>query len=135
MPFPIALVAGIAGAIGVAKFLFGLHGLFASTVLGPSVGPLPIVLMTAVDTFVGGCLLVAGIGLLARRRWARELLSNGSLLVVGYEIGRSIGLAVASPEAQDFYGALWSIAFVVVLIVMLLVARSRHGEAYVRSPG
>lgn len=129
---PIAVVAGIAGAIGLTKLLFGLHGLAASTILAPSLGPVPIVLLTTLDSLVGAVLCSGGVGVLARKEWARKLLVHGSLLIVGYEVGRAVGLAAAWREYQDLYSVLLSIAFIVVLIIVVISARSPQSEAYVR---
>jgi hypothetical protein len=130
---PVAVAAGFTSAFGLAKTLFALHSLYAATVVGPKVGPPPLIALSSVDLVIGVVALVAGFAFVLRRRWARETLVYGWFPVILYEIGRGLGLAVVGLTLADVQGVALSLLMVAALALAGLCARSRTSEAYVNS--
>lgn len=130
---PIAAAAGFSSAFGLTKALFALHSLYAATVVGPKVGPSPLIALSSIDLVIGVIALVAGFAFVLRRQWAREVLVYGWLPLVLYEIGRGLGLAVVGLTLADVEGTSVTALMIAALVLAGLCARSQASEAYVNS--
>jgi hypothetical protein len=131
--FPVAVATGFSCAFGLTKALFALHSLYAATVVGPKIGPSPLIALSSVDLVIGVMALVAGFAFVLRRQWGRELLVYGWMPVVLYEVGRGLGLAVVGLTLADVEGVAVSALMVAALVLAGLCARSPASEAYVNS--
>ena len=130
---PVAVATGFSSAFGLTKALFALHSLYAATVVGPKVGPSPLIALSSIDLVIGVIALVAGFAFVLRRQWARDVLIYGWLPLVLYEIGRGLGLAVVSVTVADIESVAFNVLMVGALVVVGLCARSQASETYVNS--
>src|SRR5258708_692375 len=87
----ISIVSGVSATLGIATAIVGGHLLLASTVLGSSSGPAPMVVRGIAELLGGTLFAVAGIAFSWRRSWALSVIRFGWLPWVTYEIGLLLG--------------------------------------------
>src|SRR5688572_20864440 len=109
------------------------HMILVTTVLGPQVGPMPLVVLAIVDFAVGTFALVAGVAFVFRRGWGQKLLAYGAIPIAMYGLGRSLGLAVGDVTEFNYLSMLVTIGIAGSWVLVAWGALSWSSTLYVTS--
>jgi hypothetical protein len=133
--FPALWAAGFFLMFGVAKALFALHMVLATTLLGPATGPLPLLVLNCFDAAVGIAAAVTALFFVKRSPLAGKIMKFGWVSLMFYEVGRALGLAAAGIGGiVDGKDLVMSLLLLLLLISAGVCASSPASEAHLHSP-
>jgi hypothetical protein len=132
LPVAVAVVISFCAAFGLTKGMFALHLLASTTIFGTTLGPYPITVLSLVDAIVGLAVALAGIALIFRKQRALELLRQGWLPLISYEVGRALGMSSVSPMEVRAYDVLMKIVLLVCLLIVWTCLRRPSLLAYAK---